>query len=393
MKIGIEVQRLFRKERFGIETSALELIHELYKLNTKHTLVVLTKKGANHNLFKGCEEFNFRQVGGKLFIDFEQIFLPIAARNEKLDILHCTGNTTPIYCPVPIVQTLHDIIFMDPIPKTDSLYQRFGNYYRRFIVPIVSKKSKAIITVSQHEKNRIIERLKIPENRIHVIHNGINSRFKKNDDKRILESFTKKYNLPERYILFIGNSSHRKNPERVLKAYVKYYSKKKADALALVTPGLSRNYVNEYLKIINEEHAQNHIYTPGYVDSDDLPLLYSCSTLFLFPSLSEGFGMPVLEAMACGVPVITSNLSSIPEIAGNAAKLIDPYNTEAITSAIEDLLENPTLMYSLGERGIQQAEKFRWAKVAEKTMEIYEQVYFTSSSHPLKGVTNDLSIQ
>ena len=393
MKIGIEVQRLFRKERFGIETAALELILELRKIKTKHEFVILTKKSPSQDILNKCQQFKFRKVTGRLFVDFEQIFLPLAAHQEKLDILHCTGNTTPIYSSVPIVQTLHDIIFMDPIPNTDSLYQRFGNYYRRFIVPIVSRRSQAIITVSQHEKNRIIERLQIPEKRIHVIHNGINSRFKKSDDKRILESFTKKYNLPERYILFIGNSSHRKNPERVLKAYVKYYSKKKADALALVTPGLSRNYVNEYLKIINEEHAQNHIYTPGYVDSDDLPLLYSCSTLFLFPSLSEGFGMPVLEAMACGVPVITSNLSSIPEIAGNAAKLIDPYNTEAITSAIEELLENPTLMYGLGERGMQQAEKFRWAKVAEKTMEIYEQVYFTSSSHHLKGITDDLSIQ
>lgn len=375
MKIGIEVQRLFRKERFGIETSALELIHELYKLNTNHSLVVLTKKGANHNLFKDCEEFNLRHVAGKLFVDFEQIFLPIAAGHEKLDILHCTGNTTPIYSPVPIVQTLHDIIFMDPIPKTDSLYQRFGNYYRRFIVPIVSKKSQAIITVSEHEKHRIIERLQIPENRIHVIHNGINSRFKKIDDKYILESFTQKYNLPEQYILFIGNNSYRKNPERVLQAFAKYCNKKKPNALALVTPGLSRNYVNEYLKIINEEGVQNHIYTPGYIDSNDLPLLYSCSKLFLFPSLSEGFGMPVLEAMACGVPVITSNISSLPEIANKSAKLIDPNSTEAIEEAIEELLENPGLMADLSAKGLRQAEKFRWNKVAEKTMEIYEQVY------------------
>ncbi|MBX2966282.1 MAG: glycosyltransferase family 4 protein [Cyclobacteriaceae bacterium] len=376
MKIGIEVQRLFRKERFGIETSALELINELYKLKSKHAIVVFTKKGSNHDLFTGCEEFDFRQVAGKLFVDLEQVFLPIAARKEKIDILHCTGNTTPIFSPVPIIQTLHDIIFMDPIPKTDSLYQRFGNYYRRFIVPIVSKKSHTIITVSQYEKDRIVKRLNIPESKVHVIHNGINSRFKKNNDKFILESFIQKYSLPEKYILFIGNNSYRKNPERVLQAYTQYYNRNKSNTLALVTPGLSRDFVDQSLRTLKQEHLRNHIYTPGYIDSDDLPLLYSCSTIFLFPSLSEGFGMPVLEAMACGVPVITSNTSSIPEIAGRSAKLIDPYNTEAIADVLIELIENPQLMSDLSLGGVLQAEKFRWNKVAEKTMEIYERAHF-----------------
>lgn len=379
MKIGIEVQRLFRKERFGIETSALELIHELHKLKSKHSIVVLTKKGTNQNLFKGCEEFKVRPVAGKVFIDFEQFFLPLAARNEKLDILHCTGNTTPIFSSVPIVQTLHDIIFMDPIPTTDSLYQRFGNYYRRFIVPIVTRKSQAVITVSEYEKKRIVERLAIPEKNIHVIHNGINTRFQKNKDESALENFLRKYKLPKKYILFIGNNSHRKNPERVLEAYTKYCQKKGSDALALVTPGLSREFINRYLTRADLSSIQANFYTPGYIESNDLPLLYSGSTLFLFPSLSEGFGMPVLEAMACGVPVITSNTSSLPEIAADAAKLINPTDTNALTQAMEELLEDKSLLVELSERGLRQAEKFRWSTVAEKTMEIYERVYFSTS--------------
>jgi glycosyltransferase involved in cell wall biosynthesis len=390
MKIGIEVQRLFRKERFGIETSALELIRELHTLNTKHSLVVLTKKGTNQNIFNGSEEVKVRQVAGKLFIDFEQFFLPIAAYREKLDILHCTGNTTPIFSPVPIVQTLHDIIFMDPIPKTDSLYQRFGNYYRRSIVPIVTKKSQAIITVSEHEKNRIIQYLAVPESKIHVIHNGINRRFRQNNDKSILEIFLKKYKFPKHYILFIGNNSHRKNPERVLEAYSQYYNRKGSNSLALITPGLSRKFVDHYLKAINQTHVQQNIYTPGYIESIDLPLLYSCSTLFLFPSLAEGFGMPVLEAMACGVPVITSNTSSIPEIAGGAAKLINPSDTGALTRAMEELLENQPLMSDLSARGLRQAEKFRWSTVAEKTMEIYERVCYNNSRHHTKDVQDVL---
>lgn len=130
-------------------------------------------------------------MAGKVFIDFEQFFLPLAAKNEKLDILHCTGNTTPILSPVPIIQTLHDIIFMDPIPTTDSLYQRFGNYYRRFIVPIVTKKSKAVITVSEYEKNVSLSGWPFLKKNIHVIHNGINSRFQKNKDESTREVFKK----------------------------------------------------------------------------------------------------------------------------------------------------------------------------------------------------------
>jgi glycosyltransferase involved in cell wall biosynthesis len=129
------------------------------------------------------------------------------------------------------------------------------------------------------------------------------------------------------------------------------------------------------LNTSNQNQIQENFYTPGYIESNDLPVLYSGSSLFLFPSLSEGFGMPVLEAMACGVPVITSNTSSLPEIAGNAARLINPSDTQALTQTIEELLENQDLMSELSARGLRQAEKFRWSTVAEKTMEIYERVY------------------
>ncbi|HRG10740.1 MAG TPA: glycosyltransferase, partial [Cyclobacteriaceae bacterium] len=148
----------------------------------------------------------------------------------------------------------------------------------------------------------------------------------------------------------------------------------------LVTPGLSKEFVNHYLKTSNQSQIQENFFSPGYIESNDLPLLYSGSTLFLFPSLSEGFGMPVLEAMACGVPVITSNTSSLPEIAVNAARLINPSDTQALTQAIEELLENQNLMSELSERGLGQAEKFRWSTVAEKTMEIYERVYSETAS-------------
>src|SRR5690349_22864165 len=155
MKIGIEVQRLFRKKKFGIETSALEMIKALTALEPKHQYVVFAKDDHDRNCLTPSENLKIRTIGGKFFIDFEQVFLPLAARHEQVDLLHCTGNTAPFFSPVPVIQTLHDVIFMDAIPAGDSLYQRFGNHYRRKVVPLVTPRSKAVITVSQYEKERI----------------------------------------------------------------------------------------------------------------------------------------------------------------------------------------------------------------------------------------------
>jgi len=374
MRIGIEVQRLFRKKRYGIETSAIELIHELYNLKTNNEIIVLTKPGDNQKLFDGCSNFNIKYVSGKVFVDFEQFMLPIAASRANIDILHCTGNTTPLLCTKPIVQTLHDIIYMDPIPTTDSLYQRVGNFYRRMIVPIAVKKSKAIITVSHYEKKRIVERLKLNETKVHVIHNGINSQFKKTTNLALLRATQLKYKLPDEFILFLGNSSSRKNPEAVLEAYA-VYAQRAQQPLPLVTPGLSNDFIASHLKKKGITQLAGNIHSPGYILQDDLVHIYSLSKLFLFPSLSEGFGMPVLEAMACGVPVITSNLSSLPEISGDAALLINPYHSIEISDAMLEILENPILMETQITKGLKQVQQFQWKHVAEKTMEIYERVY------------------
>lgn len=378
MKIGIEVQRLFRDKKFGIEIAAHELINELCRLKTNHQFIILTAKANSENQIKNYSDFNIRVVKGKLFFDFEQIFLPIAASYEHLDILHCTGNTTPLYCAKPVIQTLHDIIFLDPIPASDSAYQRYGNLYRRFIVPRVCKKSKAIITVSHYEKKRMVERLKIDDRKVHVIHNGVSSQFKKTTDHQTLTNTRIKYGLPDDFILFLGNTSTRKNAERVLEAYT-LYAQRSPKPLALVTPGLPQDFVTKHLKKTGAAQFENQVYSTGYIEQDDLVHLYSLSKLFLFPSLSEGFGMPVLEAMACGVPVITSNLSALPEIAGNAGKLIDPYNVKTISEAMLELLESSNLLEKLRTEGLKHVQNFQWKHAAEKTIELYERVYHETS--------------
>lgn len=374
MKIGIEVQRLFRKKKYGIETSSLELIKKIQQIDRHTEFVVFAKDDVDRKCFTESDNFKIKTVSGKFFIDFEQVFLPLAAKSEKVDLLHCTGNTTPYFSSVPIVQTLHDIIFMDPVPKNDSLYQRAGNQYRRHFVPLVSPRSKAIITVSNYEKERIVSRLGIDESKIEVIHNGINEdRFKPCGNISVLHEIKRRYHLPNKFILFLGNPTGRKNPLGVIEAYVKYASKT-TNPLPLVTPGLSAKYIIHALKRLNAEYDAEKFITPGYIKDEDLPYLYQLSEVFLFPSLSEGFGMPVIEAMACGTPVITSKISCMPEIAGDAAILVDPLSAPSIADALQKMLACETLKSQMVERGLRHSKLFSWSRTAESVLSIYEKI-------------------
>jgi glycosyltransferase involved in cell wall biosynthesis len=374
MKVGIEVQRLFRKKKYGIETSSLELIKKLQQLDPQLEFVVFAKDDVDRQCFSESSNFKIRTVAGKFFIDFEQFFLPIAAKAEKVDLLHCTGNTTPYYSSVPIVQTLHDIIFMDPVPETDSLYQRAGNQYRRHFVPLVSPRSKAIITVSNYEKERIVSRLGIDESKIEVVYNGINEdRYKLYNDYKTLSRVRNDYKLPENFILFLGNPTGRKNPLGVLEAYV-IYASKVANPLPLVTPGLTQKFIVNALNRLNFEFDPKRFITPGYIKDEDLPYVYGLSEVFLFPSLSEGFGMPVIEAMACGTPVITSKISCMPEIAGDAALLVDPLSAPAIADGLIKMLGCATFRADKIQQGLARSKRFSWGTTAEKIVAVYEKI-------------------
>jgi glycosyltransferase involved in cell wall biosynthesis len=376
MKIGIEVQRLFRKKKYGIETSSLELIKHIQQLDPKFQFVVFAKDDVDRACFTESANFKIKTLSGKLFADFEQVFLPLAAKREKIDLLHCTGNTTPYFSPVPVVQTLHDIIFMDPIPRRDSMYQQVGNLYRREIVPIVAQRSNSIITVSHYEKARIVSRLGIEEKKIEVIYNGINEKhFKICLDLALLEHVRHKYKLPKDFILFLGNTSGRKNSLGAIEAYMMYAAKVKSP-LPLVTPGLSESFIINTLKKLNGEFHPERFITPGYIKEEDLPAVYTLSKLFLFPSLSEGFGMPVVEAMACGTPVITSKISCMPEIAGGAALLVDPLSAPSIASALIRLLSNPQLHAEKIQDGLNNSKRFSWTKTAEKVLDVYEKILY-----------------
>ena len=379
MKIAIEGQRLFRTKKHGMDMVALELINELQKLDRENEYVVFVKPDEDKTTLKSTSNFKIVELGGGPYPTWEQFALPKAAKAEGCDILHCTSNTAPVSPGMPLVTTLHDIIYMESISifkKGGTWYQKMGNMYRRWNVPKVVKISDKIITVSKFEKKRIGEFFNIPEtnDRLVAIYNGVTEHFRKIDDKKELDRVKQLYNLPDNFLFFLGNTDPKKNTPGTLKAFSDYL-KKTGDDMYLVMLDYERSELEKILSDIGDKKLINRIILTGYVVNTDLPAIYNMCKVFLYPSLRESFGIPMLEAMRCKVPVITSNTSSMPEVSGNAAYIVDPYKPEEITQGIIDLLSNKKLREELIEKGYNQSQKFSWKNMAIDVLNLYKEVY------------------
>jgi glycosyltransferase involved in cell wall biosynthesis len=373
MKIGIEAQRLFRSNKHGMEIVALEVIKQLQQIDNENDYIVFAKEDEDMNCISETPNFDIETIKGFSYPDWEQISLPRAAKEHDVDLLHCTANTAPLFCNKPLVITLHDIIYLENISFSGSAYQNFGNLYRRWVVPEVIQKCDAIITVSEYEKKRIIEALQIPEDKVHVIYNAANSVFKVYQDRLMLTKIRERYHLPEDFILFFGNTAPKKNTKGVIEAYTRYHQEN-SDTLPLVITDCKEEYIGQYLQELDASHLMEHIILPGYIPFDDMPYLYNLATLFLYPSLRESFGMPILESMQCGTPVITSTTSAMPEVAGPGAMLVDPHAPEQLSLAIKDLLTDQALYEEKIRYGFEQSSKFNWENAAQQVLNTYKQV-------------------
>ena len=371
MRIGIEAQRVFRRNKHGMDYVVLQEIKELQKLDTKNEYFVFVAPGVDRCL-KDTKNVHIIVIGESFYPVWEQITLPRAAKKYNLDILHCTSNTAPIFCDIPLVLTLHDIIFLEPRDKNNkSLYQNMGWLYRRKVVPKILDKCRRIITVSNFEKQNIINKLNIPEKRMAMIYNGYNEWF---TTFRDVADIYKSYIDKPGYFFFLGNTDPKKNTERTLIAYSKYLEKSSIKRKLLMAD-LDKEYLNGIIERNHIENIRNQIVMPGYIVNSDLPYIYNRAFAFLYTSLRESFGIPLLEAMACGTPVITSNTSSMPEIAGNDAILINPESSDEIAEKMLQLENNELYYNAQKEIGLKRAELFSWKKTAEQLLSLYEEVY------------------
>ena len=379
MKIGIEAQRLFRKKKHGMDIVALELIRNLQRMDTTHEYVVFVSPDEDDKVIEETANMKVVPLAGGAYPFWEQIALPKAVKQYGCDMLHCTSNTAPLYSNVPLVLTLHDIIYMEKsamqlLQDKGSAYQKFGNVYRRMVVPKILKHCRKIITVSDYEKGVIGAYFGMQQdNRLVTVYNGVSKHFQPVTDATAIARVRAAYSLPERYFFFLGNTHPKKNTPGVLKAYAEYVTQKGSDT-KLVMIDYDRQELATLLEELGCPSLMEHIVLTGYVDNKDLPVIYGQGELFLYPSLRESFGIPVIEAMASGCPVITSNTSSMPEVAGDAALLVDPFDPNTITEAMIQITSNADLRRLMIEKGLQQAAKFSWALMAEDILAIYEEI-------------------
>ena len=371
MRIGIEAQRIFRKNKHGMDYVVLEEIKELQKSDTRNEYFVFVAPGEDRCL-QDSKNVHIIQIGSNFYPLWEQFSLPRAVRQLNLDMLHCTSNTAPIRCKIPLILTLHDIIFLEPRDKSNkSFYQDMGWRYRRFVVPRILKKCKRIITVSDFEFNNIITKLQIPEEKMVMIYNGYNQWFRPVEDTELIYQ---QYIKEPGYFFFLGNTDPKKNTERTLIAYSKYLEQSDVKRKLLMAD-LDRGYLEEIINRNDIGNIRDHIVIPGYIKNADLPYIYNNAFAFLYTSLRESFGIPLLEAMACGTPVITSNTSSMPEIGGPEVIMVNPQNIQEITEKMLLLEKDDALYQKQKEIGIIRAQQFSWKYTAEQLLTVYEDVY------------------
>jgi len=354
-----------------MDVVAIELIKNLQQLDTKNQYVVFGRDGEKDTTIEPTPNFQIERFSSFTYGDWEQVQLPRAAKKNKLQLLHCTANTAPLSSPAPMIVTLHDIIYLEKVDFKGTAYQNIGNLYRRFVVPKIVKKANLILTVSQFEKENIVSRLQLPEEKVQVLYNGVSPQFTNNHSKEAIEAFRKKYKLPQHYIMFLGNTAPKKNTPNVIKAFVDYCLSQKSD-IQLVLLDYKKELVVKILEELKQPGLINRFVFPGYVPHHEIPLMYNAATLFLYPSLRESFGLPILEAMACGVPVITSNSSSMPEIADDAALLVNPFDYKELAAGMEQLLSDENLRRDYTKKGLERAKQFTWKASAEKLLSIYE---------------------
>lgn len=370
MKIAIEAQRIFRPNKHGMDFVALEMIRQLQRLDRENQYYILVSPGTDHCL-EETSNFRIIEIGMPSYPVWEQVGLPWALRKFRPDLLHCTSNTAPLFCRVPLVLTLHDIIFLERSHhRNPSFYQRTGRLYRRIVVPAVLSRCSRIITVSDFERQHMLKTLSLDPDRVKTVYNGVGDYFYRREDR---SEVLKKYGLPAEFLFFLGNTDPKKNALRVLKAYAAYRTRSR-NPLPLVIADMEKNVCAALLVQAEVPEIADSIFLSGYVVNADLPYLYSAARTFLYPSLRESFGIPLLEAMSCGTPVVTSRASALPEIAGPEAVLVDPADEEAIAGALLHLEEDEAFRCRQIEYGLERAKVFSWRRGAEQWLEIYNEV-------------------
>lgn len=374
MKIGIDATHLTKERLTGVERYTIELIKALVRVNLSHELVVFFTKYVHPQLV-GCQSYLKTVICPlKIRLVKDQFWLPYMAHRQRLDLLHCPALPAPLFYKGKTVLTIHDATLW----RYPGKASKGGHWYYRPLFKKSIKHAQRIITVSYSARRDLIQYAHIPSSIICAIYEAVGPTFVQNESSELdVERIKNRYKLPERYLLTVGTLEPRKNMGTLLRAFEQIRHHQADIKLVIV----GRKGWQKPLPI--KEPLKEHVILTGPVNDADLPILYRLATVCVFPSLYEGFGLPLLEAMACGVPVVASNRPALPEVGGDACLYADPLDSQNIAAKALQLLEDQKLAQAYVRKGLQRTGAFSWNRAASAILKVYEAIYAEDmSNHP-----------
>jgi len=367
VRIAIDARKL---RDFGIGTYIRNLLRHLARLDATTEFVVLCREQDCAFVTELGENFRAVTEPSRPYSLREQFAIPLELRRAGANLFHAPHYVLPPMTPCRSVVTIHDCIHLR-FPQ--YLPSRLGYAYARSSLWVAAHRSARVLTVSEASKRDILEYFRVPESKVTVIYNAIDERFHEEPPADEVMRVQERYQLTDPFILYAGNIKPHKNLERLIEAF-HMVRRGELEHIKLLIIGDEISKYATLRRAVHRYKLHKHVRFFGFVPDATLAILYRLARVFVFPSLYEGFGLPPLEAMASGTPVITSNLSSLPEVVGDAAMLIDPYQPDAIAGAMRRVLQDERLRDDMRERGLARVREFSWARSVKQVREIYDEV-------------------
>jgi glycosyltransferase involved in cell wall biosynthesis len=367
VRIGIDARKL---HDFGIGTYIRNLLRQLARLDRQTEFVLLCRPEDMPSLASLGE--NLRPVAetSRNYSIIEQIKIPLALKRERVTLFHAPHYVLPPLVACRSVVTIHDCIHL-MFPQ--YLPNRLALGYARASIFAAARRATRVLTVSESSKRDILRFVDIKPEKIDVIYNAYDERFAVEPREEDVDRVRERYQLHDEFVLYAGNVKPHKNLERLIEAF-HLVRRRGLDHLRLVLIGDEISTYAALRRAVHRHQLHPYVRFLGYLPEETLGVMYRLAGVFVFPSLYEGFGLPPLEAMASGTPVVTSNVSSLPEVAGDAAVLVDPYDPNAIANGIYQVLTDDQLRRDLRARGAARARQFSWEQSARRVREIYGEV-------------------
>ncbi len=361
LKIAIDGRMIHPHAMHGIARYVFELVQCFGKMSTEHQFFLIVLK--NSPLLKREWPPHIRLVETSAsWISFtEQVVIPYILHRLKIDLFHSPSFVAPFFCPCKMVMTIHDLNHI----MLPQYYTPMHQFYYNTVVRYSTQRSACVLTVSNFSKSEITKNLEVPAEKVFVTYNGVSEIYRPVEDADFLRYVTELYELPSEFILCLSNNKPHKNVHQLVKAYV---------SSNLKTPLVLVGSVDNYLIGLAEQHGKKHqVYFIRFIEEEHLPAVYSLCRLFVYPSSYEGFGLPPLEALSCGAPVMVAPTSSLPEVVGSNAVFIDPLDHQSMASILEKAVLQFGIENPFRDSGIRHARKFSWSDMATKTLKLYEQ--------------------